>query len=115
MQAISKKMNNGVELLRPTAQNLGLAFEGDDSMENNRAINIARNQLVQKKILYIDTNGSVEEFAASAIAGDQVQIDAIKDRLRKETKTAKLMTAICYRHLPLIPPCVQDTIFSMQR
>lgn len=91
MQAISKKMNNGVELLRPTAQNLGLAFEGDDSMENNRAINIARNQLVQKKILYIDTNGSVEEFAASAIAGDQVQIDAIKDRLRKETKTAKLI------------------------
>lgn len=91
MQAISKKMNNGVELLRPTVQNLGLAFEGDDSMENNRAINIARNQLVQKKILYIDTNGSVEEFAASAIAGDQVQIDAIKDRLRKETKTAKLI------------------------
>lgn len=91
MQAISKKMNNGVELLRPTAKNLSLAFEGDDSMENNRAINIAKNQLVQKKILYIDTNGSEEEFAASAIAGDQVQIDAIKDRLRKETKTAKLI------------------------
>ena len=91
MQAISKKMNNGVELLRPTEKNLGLAFEGDDSMENNRAINIAKNQLVQKKILYIDSNGSVDEFAASAIAGDQVQIDVIKERLRKETKTAKLI------------------------
>ncbi len=91
MQAISKKMNNGVELLRPTAKNLGLAFEGDYSMENNHAINIAKNQLVQKKILYIDTNGSVEKFAASAIAGDQVQIDAIKDRIRKDTKTAKLI------------------------
>ena len=91
MQAISKKMNNGVELLRPTAKNLNLAFEGDESLNNNRAVNIARNQLVQMKILYIDTNGSVEEFAASAIAGDQVQIDALKDRLRKETKTAKLI------------------------
>lgn len=91
MQAISKKMNNGVELLRPTAKNLDLAFEGDDSLDHNRAINIAKNQLVQKKILYIDTNGSEEEFAASAIAGDQVKIDAIKDRLRKETKTAKLI------------------------
>ena len=91
MQAISKKMNNGVELLRPTEKNLKLAFEGDDCMENNHAINIARNQLVQKKILYIDSNGSVDEFAASAIAGDQVQIDVIKERLRKEVKTAKII------------------------
>ena len=91
MQAISKKMNNGVELLRPTEKNLGLAFEGDDSMDNNRAVNIAKNQLVKKKILYIDSNGSEDEFAASAVAGDQVQIDVIKDRLRNETKTGKLI------------------------
>lgn len=93
MQAISKKLNNGVELFRPTDKNIGLAFEGDDSMENNRAINIIRNMLVAKKILYIDSNGRVDEYAAAAVAGDQVQIDAIKERLRKETRTTTLLTA----------------------
>lgn len=93
MQAISKKLNNGVELFRPTDKNIQLAFEGDDTMENNRAINIIRNLLVPKKILYIDSNGSVDEYAAAAVAGDQVQIDAIKERLRKETKTATLLAA----------------------
>ena len=93
MQAISKKLNNGVELFRPTDKNIMLAFEGDDSMENNRAINIIRNRLVPKKILYIDSNGNVDEYAAAAVAGDQVQIDAIKDRLRKETKTNTLLNA----------------------
>jgi hypothetical protein len=93
MQAISKKLNNGVELFRPTDKNIQLAFEGDDSMENNRAINIIRNLLVPKKILYIDSDGSVDEYAAAAVAGDQVQIDSIKERLRKETKTATLLAA----------------------
>lgn len=93
MQAISKKLNNGVELFRPTDKNIQLAFEGDDSMENNRAINIIRNLLVTKKILYIDSNGSVDEYAAAAVAGDQVIIDGIKERLRKETKTATLLAA----------------------
>ena len=93
MQAISKKLNNGVELFRPTDKNIQLAFEGDDSMENNRAINIIRNLLVAKKILYIDSNGSVDEYAAAAVAGDQVIIDGIKERLRKETKTAMLLSA----------------------
>jgi len=93
MQAISKKLNNGVELFRPTDKNIQLAFEGDDSMENNRAVNIIRNLLITKKILYIDSNGSVDEYAAAAVAGDQVQIDAIKERLKKETKTNTLLTA----------------------
>lgn len=93
MQAISKKLNNGVELFRPTDKNIMLAFEGDDSLENSRAINIIRNILVAKKILYIDSNGRTDEYAAAAVAGDQVQIDAIKERLRKDTKTATLLTA----------------------
>lgn len=91
MQAMSKKLNNGVELFRPTAQNIQYAFAGDDQMENNHAVNIILNQLVPKKILYIDTDGRVEEYAAAAVAGDQVQIDNIKERLRKEIKTNTLM------------------------
>lgn len=93
MQAISKKLNNGVELFRPTDKNIMLAFEGDDSLENGRAVNIIRNLLVSKKILYVDSNGRADEYAAAAVAGDQMQIDAIKERLRKETKTTTLLTA----------------------
>ena len=92
MQAISRKLNNSVELLRPNDKNISWAFEGDDTMENNRAINIIQNCLVANKILYIDSSSGINEYAAAAVAGDQVQIDAIKERIRKETKTLSLIT-----------------------
>lgn len=93
MQAISKKLNNAVELFRPTDKNIQLAFQGDDSMENGFAINIIQNKLLPSKILYINSDGRVKEYASAAVAADQVQIDAIQDRLRKETKTATLLSA----------------------
>lgn len=93
MQAISKKLNNAVELFRPTDTNILLAFQGDDSMDNGYAINIIQNMLLPKKILYVSTDGRVKEYASAAVAADQVQIDAIQDRLRKETKTATLLNA----------------------
>lgn len=93
MQAISKKLNNAVELFRPTDKNIQLAFQGDDSMDNGFAINIIQNMLLPKKILYINSDGRVKEYASAAVAADQVQIDAIQDRLRRETKTATLLNA----------------------
>ena len=93
MQAISKKLNNAVELFRPTDKNIQLAFQGDDSMDNGLAINTIHNMLLPKKILYINTDGRVKEYATAAVAADQVQIDAIQDRLRNETKTATLLNA----------------------
>ena len=38
MQAISRKQQHSLELLRPTEANIKLAFEGDSSLESDRAI-----------------------------------------------------------------------------
>ena len=91
MQAISKKLNNGVELLRPTEKNINLAFCGDNDLENNKAVNIIKNILLPNNILLKDTNGRVEEYGAYVIMGDQSKISYIKEELRKTTKTAKLV------------------------
>ena len=107
MQAISKKLNNGVELFRPTDKNIQLAFQGDDSMDNGFAINIIHNMLLPKKILYINTDGRVKEYASAAVAADQVQIDAIQDRLRRETKTATLLNAGGIREAFNFPVSIQ--------
>lgn len=93
MQAISQKLNNQVELLRPNIKNINLAFEGDSSMDNNHAANIVKNQLVDKyHILYVKPTENGDEYAASAVSGDQVQIDTIKKRIASETRTSKLVS-----------------------
>ena len=89
MQAISQKLGDSFELFQPNARNLGYAFEGTD-LENGRGYFIAKNQLVRKGILY-ERPGDMPTFAAAAVSGDQVAIDAIKRRLRDETRTAKLL------------------------
>lgn len=82
MQAISQKLNNSVAVLRPTEKNINLAFQGDSSLEQGRAVSIANNVLVkQRKILYINPTVDGDEFAASAVSGDQVQIDGFKEKL----------------------------------
>lgn len=89
MEALSKKLNGSVELLRPTKENLKLAFNGVDSLDNNRAINIAES-LVDKKILYKDSSSKGEEYAAAAVAGDQEQINRIKENCL-QIKTGKII------------------------
>lgn len=91
MQAISHKLGDSVELFLPTEQNINYAFEGTD-FEQNRAVNIIKNQLVKDGILYAKPmgNGKVQ-YAAAAVSGDQAQIDNIKKRIVSETKTASLV------------------------
>lgn len=92
MQAISQKLGDSVELFLPTEQNINYAFEGTD-LEQNRAVNIIKNQLVKDGILYAKPmgNGKVQ-YAAAAVSGDQAQIDNIKKRIVNETKTASLVS-----------------------
>ena len=93
MQAISRKQKNAVELLRPTVRNIQLAFEGDISLESDKAINILENLLIgKKKILYRDDSGKVPEYAANIESGDQSKIDEIKENLRKNIKTSQLVS-----------------------
>ena len=91
MQAISQKLGDSVELFLPTEQNINHAFEGTD-FEQNRAVNIIKNQLVKDGILYAKPmgNGKVQ-YAAAAVSGDQAQIDNLKKRIESETKTASLL------------------------
>ena len=92
MQAISQKLNNSVEILRPNKKNLDLAFQGDSALENGRASSIATNVLVgRQKILYINPTAKGDEYAASAVSGDQVAIDTIKQRKLDETRTRRLI------------------------
>ena len=92
MQAISRRINNAIDLLRPTEKNVRLAFEGDDSFSITPAL-ILKNQLVtQLRILFASPaeNGLVE-YATATVQGDQQKIDEIIDRLKRETKTGKLL------------------------
>jgi hypothetical protein len=92
MQAISQKLGDSVELLLPTEQNINHAFEGTD-LEQSRAVNIIKNQLIKEDILYAKPmgNGKVQ-YAATAVTGNQTQIDNIKKRIVDETKTASLVS-----------------------
>ena len=92
MQAISRKQQHSLELLRPTEANIRLAFEGDSSLESDRAVNIINNNLIaQKHILYCNTSGKQTLFEANMESGDQSKINEIEEKLRKDTKTEKLV------------------------
>lgn len=92
MQAVSRRINNAISLLRPTENNIKLAFEGDDSFSTSPAL-ILKNQLVtQLKILFASpAENNVVEYATAMVQGDQQKIDEIIARIRNEAKTGKLL------------------------
>ena len=92
MQAISRRINNAIALLRPTEANMLLAFEGDDSFSTSPAL-ILKNQLVtQLKILFASpAENNLVEYATATVQGDQPKIDEIITRIKAETTTGKLM------------------------
>lgn len=92
MQAVSRKLNNAVPLLRPTEKNIRLAFEGDETFTNAPHL-ILKNQLVdQLKILFTSPiENNVVEYSTATVQGDQFKIDEIIERFKKEAKTAKLI------------------------
>ena len=92
MQAISQKLGDSMDLFHTTDQNINYAFEGTE-LEQNRAINIVK-KLVRDGILYEKPmGGGKAQYAASAVSGDQGQIDNIKKRITTETKTVSLVSA----------------------
>lgn len=93
MQAISRKRNNAVSLLRPTEANIKLAFEGVEDTFSTAPHLILKNQLVaQKKILFASpAENGVLEYATAAIQGDQIKIDEKIDEKRKNTRTSRLI------------------------
>ena len=94
MQAISRKRNNGVPLLRPTEANIKLAFEGVEDSFATAPHLILKNQLVtQKKILFASpAENDIVEYATAAIQGDQIKIDEKIEDKRKNTRTLRLIS-----------------------
>lgn len=92
MQAISRRINNAIPLLRPTEANVRLAFEGDDSFSTSPIL-ILKNQLVtQLKILFAsEAENHLVEYATATVQGDQQKIDEIIARIKNETHTGKLV------------------------
>lgn len=92
MQAISRRINNAIPLLRPTEKNVKLAFEGDDSFSTSPVL-ILKNQLVnQLRILFsTPVENDLVEYATATVQGDQPKIDEIIARIKAETTTGKLM------------------------
>ena len=93
MQAISRRINNAIPLLRPTEANVKLAFEGDDSFSTSPAL-ILRNQLVaQLKILFAsEAENHLVEYATATVQGDQPKIDELIARIKNDTRTGKLVS-----------------------
>lgn len=89
LQAVSKALNNGVDLLRPSVKNLKLCFEGDDTLEDIGCKNCADN-LVKNHIINFDD--SLQEYViVSFTAENQEKVNNKRDELIEKTKTQQLV------------------------
>ncbi len=92
MQAIDKRLNGSIDLLKPTEQNISYAFEGICSGLDVSCKNIAKG-LNSKGILVQNPIGDNKfAYGAAVLAGDQAKIDENKKIVRQSSTTAKLVT-----------------------
>ncbi|MBQ9486954.1 MAG: hypothetical protein IJU91_04005 [Selenomonadaceae bacterium] len=103
-QAIDTGTHEGIELFKPTKENLELAFKGDGRFEN-RAVQIA-NELVKKEILF-NRPGKIVTFATMSISGDLAEIENHKQKVADNVKTAELV-----RDGNLLSVIEMDTVHS---
>lgn len=91
MQAIDQRLGGGIDLFKPTEQNLSYVFEGISGLEGNAAGNIAK-RLKGKGILISNpmSNGQ-HVYVAAVLVGDQVTIDLHKKEVRQNSTTGKLV------------------------
>ncbi|MCD8049835.1 MAG: hypothetical protein LUG52_09665 [Clostridia bacterium] len=92
MQAIDQRLGGGLQILKPTDQNLSYAFEGDAGYLENSCKSTAK-VLKDKEILIENpiANGQ-KVYAAAVLAGDGAKIDKFKKDIRENGTTAKLVS-----------------------
>lgn len=89
MQAIDKRLGGGIQLLKPTNQNLSYAFEGD---RLRSAAKTLASKLKDQGILILNPIGNGKfAYGAAVLAGDQTKIDKFKEDVKKTSTTAKLV------------------------
>jgi hypothetical protein len=92
MQAIDQRLGGKTEIFKTTEKNLSYVFEGIPDLEGSAAGNIAKKLEREKVLSSYPIGNSTRVYVTTAIAGDQTQIDNLKEDLRKEKKTYKLVT-----------------------
>lgn len=87
MQAIDKRLGGEIDVLKPTDKNIALAFEGISTYDGSKCVIIAK-RLKDKGILVLSPVGNnTFAYGAAVLAGDQSEIDRIKEEIKKERTT----------------------------
>lgn len=91
MQAIDQRLGGGIDVLKPTDQNLSYAFEGDWDQYENECKGIAQG-LVNKGVLILSPIADNKKvYNAAVLAGDGAKIEGYKKEIRDKSTTAKLI------------------------
>ncbi len=90
LEAISLKVEK-VELLRPSEQNIDLAFNGTD-WAKGKAKNIAAG-LSQKEFLFEKPGTGIKEYTAANRGGDRGKLEKLKEETRNGVKTQDLIVS----------------------
>lgn len=91
MQAIDQRLGGSIEILKPTEQSLGYAFEGDNSGLETGYKAIVKN-LVDKGILIATPIADGKKvYNAAVLAGDGAKIESYKKEIREKATTRKLL------------------------
>lgn len=90
MQAIDQRLGGTLPILKPTDQNISYVFEGIAEYEET-AKNIAKG--LERKGILITTQigGGQKMYGAAVLAGGHAKIETIKNEIRKQSTTSKLV------------------------
>lgn len=91
MQAIDQRLGGSVDILKPTDQSLGYAFEGDNSGLESGYKGIVKT-LVDKGILIATPIADGKKvYNAAVLAGDGAKIEGYKKDIREKATTRRLI------------------------
>lgn len=111
LQAISLRVI-GIDLLKPTTENVDLAFSGTD-WGAGKAGSIAE-VLCKKSILFKKpVGGGKNEYTVANSVGDQAKIEQLKEHYRDITKTANLVVSAQLTDAVTIPVALETRISKL--
>lgn len=90
LQAINEKVGDTVLLFVPNSKNLGLAFEGTDISPSN-ATSLAESLIKEQIIFERPMGGGAFKYSALVSNGNIEEINKEKEKLKRETRTDKLI------------------------
>jgi len=90
LQAINEKVGDEVSLFIPNKKNLAMAFEGTDITPSN--VDSLAQSLIKEQIIFErPMGGGAMKYSALISSGNQEEIEKEKEKIKKETRTEKLL------------------------